>query len=312
MKTGFLNRKRLPLVVEPDGESLDVLCLRHGDHLRGKLLEHAALLLRGFPVPAAGELARFVRLFSGREPLDYVGGASPRVKLGGGVYTSTEYSPHVTLSLHNELSYTYRWPAHLFFCCVVAPGRGGETALGDSRALLGKIDAGVVSEFKRRGIRYDRNLSGDAASHFSWQAAFETADRSAVERFCRAGRVEFRWTGGGGLRLSEVRPATARHPATGDEVWFNQADGFHPSALDPADYASLISSTAEEDFRLNSYFGDGAPLDPSALEHVRRVAREEMVLVEWEAGDILILDNVLAAHGRMPFTGPRRILLAMS
>jgi Taurine catabolism dioxygenase TauD, TfdA family len=126
MKTGFGNRKRLPLVMEPDdargrsGESHAEICLRHGDSLRDKLLENGVLLLRGFAAPAVNEFARFVRQFSGREPLDYVGGASPRVKLGGGVYTSTEYAPHVTLSLHNELSYTYRWPALLFFFCAVA------------------------------------------------------------------------------------------------------------------------------------------------------------------------------------------------
>lgn len=320
MKTGFTNQKQLPLVVEPydasvpgrNGESLDHLCHHQGHHLRDKLLEHGALLLRGFIVPAPNKFAQFVRQFSGHEPLDYVGGASPRIKLGGGVYTSTEYSPHVSLSLHNELSYTYTWPACLFFFCAVAPERGGETLLGDSRALLRKIDAGVVHEFKSRMIRYDRNLSGDSGSNFSWQAAFETNDKSSVERYCRAGGVGLRWTECGGLRLSEVRSATARHPLTGDEVWFNQADGFHPSALDPADYAAFISCTAEEDFRLNSYFGDGAPLDLRALEHIREVMREEMVLVKWQEGDILIVDNMLAAHGRMPFTGPRKILLAMS
>jgi hypothetical protein len=40
------------------------------------------------------EFGRFVRDFSGGRPLDYVGGASPRVKVCGGVYTSTEYARH--------------------------------------------------------------------------------------------------------------------------------------------------------------------------------------------------------------------------
>jgi hypothetical protein len=34
--------------------------------------------------------------------------------------------------------------------------------------------------------------------------------------------------------------------------------------------------------------------------------------VAWRAGDVLILDNLLAAHGRMPFTGKRKVLLAMT
>jgi alpha-ketoglutarate-dependent taurine dioxygenase len=36
------------------------------------------------------------------------------------------------------------------------------------------------------------------------------------------------------------------------------------------------------------------------------------VPVPWQAGDILVVDNMLACHGRMPFSGPRKILLAMA
>jgi alpha-ketoglutarate-dependent taurine dioxygenase len=320
MKTSSLNQKGLPLVVEPgEGytggavrEHLLRLCRDNRDSLREKLLTHGALLLRGMPVLTATEFAAFVRAFSGGELLDYTGGASPRIKLGGGVYTSTEYAETVTLSLHNELSYTYRWPARLFFCCVTPPEEGGETPLADSRAILRGIDAEILSLFKRKKIRYVRNLSGIAGGGFSWQDAFETFDKAAVENYCRAGAVEFEWKEDGGLWLSETRPATRLHPATEDEVWFNQAEGFHPSALDAETYRALISIMKEEEFRLNAYFGDGASIDPSMLEHIREVVRREMVLVEWQAGDILILDNLLAAHGRMPFKGARRILLAMT
>jgi len=34
--------------------------------------------------------------------------------------------------------------------------------------------------------------------------------------------------------------------------------------------------------------------------------------VDWRTGDVLLVDNVLLAHGRRPFTGDRRVLVAMS
>ena len=320
LKFSFLNPQRLPAVVEPATareserapEALLSLCGDAQGPLREMLSTAGALLFRGFAFKEASEFAQFVRAFSGKTPLDYVGGASPRIKLGGGVYTSTEYPRHYTLSLHNELSYTYRWPEHLYFFCVVPAERGGETPLGDSRALLRKIDPEVVGRFKERRIRYDRRLHGGRGVGLSWQDAFETDDRTAVERYCLEGNVSFRWDEDGGLRTSTVRPATHAHPRTGEEVWFNQADAFHTTGMHPETYRSLIAQMSEGDFPLGARHGDGSPLDPLALEHVREVMAAEMALFQWRAGDILVLDNVLTAHGRMPYEGPRKILLAMT
>lgn len=321
LKTRLPTGRTLPLVVEcedapraADSEFDRVArrCLERREELREKLLLHGALLLRGGRVLRPAELARFAREFSGSPLLDYAGGVSPRVALGHGVYTSTEYPEHYALSLHNEMSYTYRWPARLFFHCAVAPAGGGETPIADSRRLLKSVGADVAERFKRAGVRYERNLTGDPASGYSWQAAFETADGRAVEDYCRRGRVDFVWKEGGGLRLSEVRPATAAHPETGEEVWFNQADGFHPSGMDEATYRALVAEVGEDNLRLNARFGDGSAIEPSLLDRVRAAMREEMALVPWRAGDTLVLDNLLAAHGRMPFTGPRKIILAMT
>jgi alpha-ketoglutarate-dependent taurine dioxygenase len=320
MNASFLDQRGLPLVinynddsgVSPGLETLISMPIRHREFLQRKLLECGALLLRGFPVLDAFEFGQFVRGFSGKNLLDYVSGASPRIKLGGGVYTSTEYPRHYTLSLHNELSYTYQWPDHLFFCCVTASKQGGETPLGDSRAILKSIDKEVVNQFRSKQVMYVRNLHGGNGDGYSWQEAFETDDRSVVEEYFHAGGIRFKWEDDGVLRLNEVRPATAVHPATGDEVWFNQADGFHPSGMDPQSYKALISIMGEEKFRLNAYFGDGTPINPSVLDHIREVLRKNMVLVSWRAGDILILDNMLTSHGRMPFRGERKILLAMT
>jgi alpha-ketoglutarate-dependent taurine dioxygenase len=321
IKTSFLNSQQLPLVVEPAGDkeneaNLDALletALACRDFFREKLLRHGAILFRGYRVRTAADLELLVENFSGGEKLfNYAGGASPRRALGGGVYSSTEYPAAYALSLHNELSYADVYPRHLYFCCLIPAETGGETTLGDSRRILQNIDAEVVTSFERKKVCYVRNLTADRGSGYSWQEAFETGERQAVEDCCQKIGAEFEWKTGGALRLSQIRPAIVRHPTTNEAVWFNQADGFHPSNLDAETYRALTSSTSEDEFRLNVFFGDGSPIDSETLKHVRAVLASETIPHRWQAGDVLILDNILAAHGRMPFTGKRKIALAMT
>ena len=286
------------------------------DILDAKLLEHGALLLRGFGARTLEDFQEVVAAFANSGGLfNYAGGASPRRTLGqaSGLYSSTEYPANMTLSLHNELSYTGAFPSRLFFFCLVEPESGGETTLGDSRRILQSIDPEIVEQFRAKGVRYVRNLWPNKGSGYSWQEAFETDQPEVAEACCRAIGADFSWRPDGVLRVSQVRPATALHPANGEEVWFNQADGFHPSALTPETYAELLELCgSEEEFRLNSSYGDGTPIQLAALESIRAALREETVPHRWRTGDILVLDNFLAAHGRMPFGGPRKIALAMS
>jgi alpha-ketoglutarate-dependent taurine dioxygenase len=229
------------------------------------------------------------------------------------VYSSTEYPPEMTLSLHNELSYADVWPTTLYFFCLVPAASGGETSIADSRRILAALDPELVETFRRRRLRYVRNLSPVKGFGYSWQEAFETDDPAQAERGCARIGADFQWLEDGVLRVSQERQATAVHPETGEEVWFNQADGFHPSALLPDVYAQALAEVGSEDrFRLNVTYGDGGPIERESLDHIRAVLAAETIPHRWQAGDVLVIDNLLTAHGRLPFAGPRKIALAMT
>jgi alpha-ketoglutarate-dependent taurine dioxygenase len=308
--------RQLPVVIEPGtgrGRSLAGLVSmaeeRRG-YLHSELLWNGALLFRNFDLPDADSFRGFVRTFSQKEFFGYEGGVSPRTGLGSGVYTSTEYPPDMVLTLHNEMSYSVPYPDQLYFFCVTPAEHGGETTLGDSRRILRRMDREIAEEFRSRGVRYERNLGPHKGSGYSWQDAFETDDDRTVEDICRKKGMDFEWTGNGYLRVSQTRPATAQHPVTGEEVWFNQAEGFHPSVMDRQTYEWFIDNN--EPFRLNARFGDGTEIPLEMLESIRAVVSEETVPHRWMKGDIIVVDNILSAHGRLPFSGERKIVLAMT
>jgi alpha-ketoglutarate-dependent taurine dioxygenase len=278
-----------------------------------QLYRHGAVLFRGFNISEPERFQSLVAQLKSRL-LDYVDGNSPRTKVGGGVYTSTEYPAEYFISLHNELSYSASWPRRLFFCCITEPEQGGETPLVDSRALLRVLPQEIVNEFRRKQVKYIRNLHAGKGFGPSWQKTFETNERSTVEDYARSYGMEVEWLPDGTLRLSNVRPGTAWHPITGEEVWFNQADQFHPSTHPQSIYESMLAlyKGREDMLPQNALFGDGSPIPVTFLEKIREVTRQQMELFPWRCGDLLMVDNMLAAHGRMPFKGPRKILVAMT
>jgi alpha-ketoglutarate-dependent taurine dioxygenase len=270
-----------------------------------------ALLLRRTPVGSAEEHAEVASEFCG--PLQaYVEGSSQRLQLAARVYTSTEYPARYRISLHNELSYASRWPARLCFSCLEAPRSGGETPILDSRVLVRALSQDLVNEFERRRVRYIRRLHhiDDHGLGVSWQGVFETHERAQVDAYCEQGDVQHEWEGRT-LVTSQIRSATRLHPTTGEKVWFNQADQFHPTNIGGPESADLIEAVGEENLPTNATFGDGGQIPVDMLEEVRATAWAHCIATPWSEGDILVLDNMLVAHGRMPFVGPRRVLVAM-
>lgn len=273
------------------------------------LVREKALVFRGFDLTTETLDPALDLLLP--ERLAYVHGNSPRAKVGDNLYTSTEYPPEFTISMHNELSYAHQWPARLAFFCDRAPSTGGATPVVDSSVWLEALDPDVRDAFQQ-GVRYTQNLHDGVGFGKSWQDTFETDQRDRVEAFLGSTGATWEWRPDGGIRVSMVRPATIRHPVSGAEVWFNQSDQWHPAALDAETAAALTEMYSDDELPQSVTFADGSPIPPSSVLQVRDRGLAAAVDVDWCAGDLLLIDNVLLAHGRRPFTGPRRVLVAMS
>ena len=310
--------RRLPIIVEaPAGagcgpSTLLAWCRGNASAVRAALLREGAILFRGFGTADRADFAHFARAIGGSLG-EYVGGNSPRTRLEAGVYTSTEYPARLPISLHNELSFAAEWPALIMFGCLQPAEQGGETPLADGRRVLRTLPGPIVEAFARRGVMYLRHLHGGQGLGPSWRQVFQSDDRSAVERLHRGSFHSFQWTSNGGLRLTSIRRAIIEHPDTGETVWFNQAEQFHPSGLGGTLGARLRAAYAEREDQLpqNARFGDGTEIPETMLHTIRAALDAERVLFVWHQGDLLLVDNRLILHGRMPYTGERLVLVAM-
>ncbi|MBE9018886.1 TauD/TfdA family dioxygenase [Chroococcidiopsidales cyanobacterium LEGE 13417] len=307
----LLPNRPLPLLIQPTNERLD-LCAwaKHNrEAISTYLLKHGGILFRNFQLNGAADFEQFIQVTSG-ELLPYTYRSTPRSHVSGNIYTSTEYPASQSIPLHNEMSYSRHWCMKIYFYCFENAQQGGETPIADSRRVFARIDPRIREKFQQKQVMYVRNYRKEF--DLSWENVFQTSNKSEVENYCHAAGIEVEWLDKDRLRTKQVCQAIATHPKTGEIVWFNQAHLFHVSNLNPSVRVGLLAGFKKEELPRNAYYGDGSPIEDSVLEEIREIYQQEAIIFPWQTGDVLLLDNMLSCHGRMPFVGSRKVLVGMS
>jgi hypothetical protein len=276
--------------------------------LRGVLDEFGAVYLRNSPVRTPADFA-LVRDAIMAERASYKENATPRSAFGDDVYSSTDLPAAQAIRPHNENSYTLTFPGLLLFGCLVPPESGGATPVTDVRKVKNGIPAGLVDRFRAAGWALVRNYS----EYFGlpWRTAFATDDPAVVAAYCAANLIAYEWRDDGGLRTAQRRSALISHPRTGEEVWFNHLVFWSEWSLDPETREVMVEALGAENLPFSTAFGTGEPVTEQEIGAIEEAYRAATVRESWRAGDLLIVDNILAAHGREAFVGDRKILVAM-
>lgn len=306
--TSYVGRElpeELPVVAAGAREDLRER-IRDDDRWQRALRESGAVLFRGFGID---DVESFEQVIDAVVVPDTTAPeeSSPRSSVGAAAFTSTEYPPEYPIQPHNEFSYRARWPGVLLFCCVDAPHEGGATPLSDCRRVLDELSPELVARFEREGVLYVRNFEGLGVP---WQTAFGTNDRAEVERYCRENDVEPTWSSSG-LRTEQRRAATVVHPWTGERSWFNHALIWNVRGVEPVAVREALLALPAASLPTNSYYGRGGEIEAEEIDELRDAYARSTYRFSWERGDLLVVDNVLSAHGREPFSGPRRVLVGM-
>jgi alpha-ketoglutarate-dependent taurine dioxygenase len=277
------------------------------EFIETNLLKYGAILFRGFNLDGPEEFERFASAICSELFADY--GDLPREQVGVKVYGSTPYPNDQAILFHNESSHMHCWPLKIWFYCLTPPRQGGETPVVDCRDLYRQMDPAMRKKFCDKGLMYVRNFSADL--DVRWQDFFRASDPTAVEEFCRGAGILCEWREENTLRTKRICPAVVVHPRTGQNVFFNQLQAHHISCLESTVRGGLLNLFGEEGLPRNVYYGDGERIPDSVVTELKDLYEKHAKSFTWQQGDLLMVDNMLVAHGRRPFVGPRKIVVAM-
>ncbi|MFD9891617.1 TauD/TfdA family dioxygenase [Amycolatopsis sp. NPDC059027] len=280
----------------------------HRDALRALVMEHGSLLIRGLGLAEPAGTAAVFRELTGelmaeKEPF------APRPAYSPGVYSSTPWPPYQPMCMHHELSYTLEFPGLMLFACLTPPAGGGVTGVADAAAVLAALPPDLVDRFERDGWQLVRCYNEEIGA--SVGETFGTDDRRAIERYCRDNAIEYAWQPDGGLRTRQRRSAVIRHPLTGLRCWFNQIAFLNEWTIEPEIREYLVDLYGADGLPFTTRFGNGDPIGEDVVQLLNDVYEAQTAREPWQAGDLLLVDNIRTAHSREAFDGPREVVVGM-
>jgi alpha-ketoglutarate-dependent taurine dioxygenase len=281
----------------------------HGDALRAALAEHGVVLVRGLDLHDAADTTEVFRRLATTLMIEKEAFARRNV-YADGIYSSATWPPNQPMCMHHELSYRLEVPALLLFACLEPPTSGGATAVSDSPAVLDALPKALTERFEREGWLLARSYNDEIGATLA--EAFGTEDRSAIESYCRANAIDFAWQPDGELRTRQRRSAVVPHPATGKRCFFNQIAFLNEWTIAAEIREYLVDVYGAEGLPFNTMFGNGEPLTEEIVELINAVYEAHTMREPWQAGDLMLVDNIRTAHSREAYEGSREILVGMA
>lgn len=317
----------LPLFIQPEDPALRA----DTDHvvawfeanraaLDALLLDHGALVLRGFAFEDTAAFGQFVSCFETPD-FGYSAGASPRAQLADRVFEATSAPAEAVLGMHQEMAYLPHYPARIAFYCRMPSVTGGETFLADMRAVTRRIDPRLRDAVEARGVLYTRNFRAPDVSvghpvldafHKTWTDAFSTDDPQRAFADCKGMGLTPAWLDDGSLSVAYRAPGLIDHPQTGERLWFNQIATQTLNRENTGDRFALYEQYyANRPRPYCTTYGDGGAIPEALVSSLYPVLSEQTVAFAWSHGDVLLIDNFRTAHGRNAYTGRRDVQVAL-
>ena len=271
--------------------------------VKSHLASCGTVLFRGFPISCAEDFDLFSAAF-GYGDFSYQESLSNAVRINftPRVFSANEAPPDVEIYLHHELAQTPVAPEKIFFCCLNAAERGGATPLCRSDQLYHSFKSEYpewAEQFARLGLKYTTHMpymaDANSGQGRSWCSTLSVQSVAEAEVRLSALGYSWRWQKDQSLMATTPTLPAVRRLPDGSESFFNQVI---------AAYRGWKRTDDNPDEILT--FGNGASIPVPALEAMVSLADKFTVLVEWQDGDVALVDNHRIMHGRKPYSGTRK------
>ncbi|GJN94445.1 hypothetical protein Rhopal_007525-T1 [Rhodotorula paludigena] len=300
------------------------------DELKPLLHQHGgAILFRGTHASTPEDFSKIVNAFRlGPEHVELgnpvVRNVFPNTK---NVSTANEGPATHPVFPHSEFGWSSHYPNYIVFFNRHPAESGGATPINNGAELLARLQAELpefIEELATKGVRYTyqylekvnpgSNLGNSIARAYPLADVSPDDDkktaRAKVEREIRKHSNEWRWEHDGSLSVVHYVEGVKRHPLTQHAVYFGNITSMFLlaqrwNALEPP-----YIGTDGAYHHLPTY-GDGSAIPHAYLQRTADLIKETRVLIDWQQGDTLILDNHYVQHAREPWIGDRRVLASL-
>ena len=302
------SEEHFPTVIANDGsvQTLDEAIAWVGenvDTLKKELGATGAILFRGFPVTDAESYDRFFSAFNYAN-FTYKESLSNAVRINHTefVFTANEAPKDVEIYLHNEMAQTPIYPGIISLFCENAADEGGATVICRSDSVYDQLFAEapeLTDKLEQQGIRYTTRMpledAPESGQGRSWYGTLGVDSREAAEAKLKSLGYTWEWHEDGSISAQTAALPAIKTLEGGRKVFFNQIIAAYQGW-----------KGVKEDPSVALCYGDGSAFSKDYLDKVVAVAKSLSFDLNWQDGDVAIVENNLAMHGRLPYSGERK------
>lgn len=241
------------------------------------------------------------------------------------------------LSFHNEDAFVPYVPSTIMLCALRPAQYGGETILADGRKVFNDFPEDLKAKFKGRKIK---STFTTPDSTFLVNTRILKHEDEIQKLGQKYGASSIKRVGDFHTHFVFDVPAVVRHEKTDMPVWFSRAhmanclsqvidiwnayryrknlksylESFYVMGKIVFQYLSSLPATQFKKNKNKDLFRDGCAFDDDSRITIRdqfkicRAYWKNAAILPLNAGDIIILDNLLVTHGRLPYKGSRHLL----